>query len=50
MNSSSGRLVIGRNESHGRTVAACFFIENVFEELDTPNEWYLDKDTRILYW
>jgi len=27
-----------------------FFIENVFEELDVLNEWYLDKQTSILYY
>jgi hypothetical protein len=26
-----------------------FFIENVFEELDSPGEWYLDKEKGILY-
>jgi len=27
-----------------------FYIENVFEELDTPGEWYLDKQKGILYY
>ena len=26
-----------------------FFIENVFEELDAPGEWYLNDDSRTLY-
>ena len=26
-----------------------FFVENVFEELDAPGEWYLDRDEGILY-
>ncbi len=26
-----------------------FFIENVFEELDAPGEWYLDTESGILY-
>ena len=26
------------------------FVENVFEELDTVNEWYFDKKTRTLYY
>ena len=25
------------------------FVENIFEELDTINEWYLDKETSVLY-
>ncbi len=27
-----------------------FYIENVFEELDTPSEWYLDKAKGVLYY
>ena len=27
-----------------------FFIENVFEELDSPGEWFLDKHAHILYY
>ncbi len=27
-----------------------FYIENVFEELDAPGEWYLDKKLGILYY
>jgi hypothetical protein len=27
-----------------------FFVENVFEELDTPGEWYLDVKAGILYY
>lgn len=26
-----------------------FFIENVFEELDAPGEWFLDKEKSVLY-
>lgn len=25
------------------------FVENIFEELDTPHEWYFDTSSRILY-
>ena len=25
-------------------------MENIFEELDTPNEWFYDENTRILYY
>lgn len=27
-----------------------FFIENVFEELDAPSEWFLDKEAGVLYY
>lgn len=26
------------------------YVENIFEELDTENEWYLDRETSILYY
>jgi len=26
------------------------FVENIFEELDSPKEWYLDKETGLLYY
>ncbi len=26
-----------------------FYVQNVFEELDAPGEWYLDSETRTLY-
>lgn len=26
-----------------------FFVENVFEELDAPGEWYFDRQTGVLY-
>jgi hypothetical protein len=25
------------------------YVSNIFEELDLPNEWFVDKDTRNLY-
>lgn len=28
---------------------SCFFIENIFEELTTPGEWYFDKENSELY-
>lgn len=27
-----------------------FFIDNVFEELDSPGEWFLDKEYNVLYY
>jgi hypothetical protein len=26
------------------------FVENIFEELDSPKEWYLDKDAGLIYY
>ncbi|MDO5971794.1 chitobiase/beta-hexosaminidase C-terminal domain-containing protein [Flavivirga aquimarina] len=27
-----------------------YFIENIFEELDVPGEWFLDKESNLLYY
>lgn len=27
-----------------------YFIENIFEELDSPGEWYLDRDDGVIYY
>jgi hypothetical protein len=37
---------IGSKGSH----ASWFFIDNVFEELDVPGEWFFDKNTNLLYY
>ncbi len=48
-----GGQQIGAKWSYGPAVLnqhSRFFIENVFEELDTPGEWFLDKKKSILYY
>ena len=48
-----GGQQMGAKWSHAPNVVnqhSRFFIENVFEELDAPGEWYLDKGTGILYY
>lgn len=39
------RMGPGLKHGHGSP----FYIENIFEELDAPGEWFLDKDTAVLY-
>ncbi|CAF5153289.1 unnamed protein product, partial [Rotaria sp. Silwood1] len=39
----------GFQEAHGWDNGGPFYVSNIFEELDSPNEWFLDKDTRTLY-
>jgi hypothetical protein len=46
------RIMFGRGgfqEARGHRVGGPFYVANIFEELDSPNEWFLDKNTRILY-
>jgi hypothetical protein len=48
-----GGQQIGARWSHDPAVLnerSRFFIENVFEELDAPGEWFLDKQKSILYY
>ncbi|MBN1348820.1 right-handed parallel beta-helix repeat-containing protein [candidate division KSB1 bacterium] len=37
-------------EGHDRKKFAPYYVENVFEHLDTPGEWYLNRQTGILYY
>jgi len=37
------------NNRGGNIHATYRMVENIFEELDAENEWFLDKDTRTLY-
>ncbi len=51
-NSTENTIMFGRGgfqEARGRDVGGPFYVANIFEELDSPNEWFLDKDTRTLY-
>ncbi len=43
--------VKNRNCSQGLRPGNRYFVENVFEALDTPGEWYLDRaDGKLHYW
>ena len=49
------RRAIRFNSSHSRTVDAWephfrYYLSNVFEALDQPGEWYLDRPTGTLYY
>ena len=39
------RMGPGLKNGHGSP----FYIENIFEELDAPGEWFIDKDASVLY-
>ena len=39
----------GFQEARGADTGGPFYVSNIFEELDSPNEWFLDKNTRTLY-
>ena len=40
----------GFQGARGNNVGGEFWIDNIFEELDYPNEWYFDFDNKILYY
>jgi hypothetical protein len=51
-NSTQNTVMFGRGgfqEARGSVNGSAFYVANIFEELDSPNEWFLDKDTRTLY-
>jgi hypothetical protein len=39
----------GFQEARGWNDGGPFYVSNIFEELDSPNECFLDKNTRTLY-
>jgi len=51
---SSSSLTFGKGGFQGARGPGAsggeFYIENVFEELDAPNEWYFDQGGKSLYW
>jgi hypothetical protein len=50
--SAQNSIMFGRGgfqEARGSGDGGAFYVANIFEELDSPNEWFLDKDTRTLY-
>jgi hypothetical protein len=51
-NSTDNTIMFSRGgfqEARGWKNGGPFYVANIFEELDSPNEWFLDKDTRTLY-
>lgn len=49
---SSGKFTFSRGGfqgARGSDSGAEFYIENVFEELDSPNEWFYDEKSKMLY-
>ncbi|CAF1112345.1 unnamed protein product [Adineta ricciae] len=52
VNSTEYTIMFGRGgfqEARGLSWGGAFYVANIFEELDSPNEWFLDKDSRTLY-
>ena len=39
----------GFQEARGSGGGGAFYVSNIFEELDSPNEWFLNRETRTLY-
>ena len=60
LDAASGRLTLAaggwqmgttfqRADGGGVGAGSRFFVENVFEELDSPGEWYFDREAGLLY-
>lgn len=48
--SSDGRMVFTRPSSMCVNEGDRYFIQNVFETLNEPGEWYLDRESGVLYY
>ncbi|CAF1092306.1 unnamed protein product, partial [Adineta ricciae] len=52
INRTENTIMFGRGgfqEARGMDSGGAYYVSNILEELDSPNEWYLDKNTRTLY-
>jgi hypothetical protein len=50
LNPASGRIKTAKPYGmYGFRKGQRFFFQNILEELDSPGEWYLDRDTGVLY-
>ena len=52
INKTDRAIMFGRGgfqEARGASGGGAFYVSNIFQELDSPNEWFLDKATRTLY-
>ncbi|MGQ9730340.1 MAG: right-handed parallel beta-helix repeat-containing protein [Candidatus Zipacnadales bacterium] len=45
----TARINLAQNVSYDLRVGDRYFVQNLLEELDTPGEWYLDRETWNLY-
>lgn len=43
------KITMGQNVSYDLHIGDRYFVQNLMEELDSPGEWYLDRDTATLY-
>ena len=39
----------GFQEARGSNAGKEWYVENIFEELDSANEWFYDEDAKTLY-
>jgi parallel beta-helix repeat protein len=46
----AAKSVFRLTEAHDRNQLARYYVENVFEALDAPGEWYLDRPSGTLYY
>ena len=46
---SSGKVTLGNKSEYGMKQGQRIYFINVLAELDTPGEWYLNRNTGILY-
>lgn len=49
LDAENGRITTAQRSTYGYRQGAPFYFFNVFEELDCPGEYYLDRDSGMLY-
>ena len=46
---SQATITLARRVSYDLRVGDRYFVQNLLEELDAPGEWYLDRESKVLY-
>ena len=52
INAATGTIAFGRGgfqEARGNSAGGQYYVSNLLAELDAPNEWFFDADSRTLY-
>ena len=49
VDAQNGRLTFGAEHLYGYRKNQRFYVYNILEELDSPGQWYADRETGVLY-
>ncbi len=48
-NQEKSEIILTKNASYNLRIGDRYYVRNLFEELDSPGEWYVDRKNSVLY-